>query len=94
MMPGRRARLSRRHERFEWLDRCRDEANRRGTVVLRVVGDGRRLALITPGGDVAMLDFLAIGRLRRALLLGVEELRLPPAECADRQVTLPQQNSA
>jgi len=83
-----------RRDRFEWLDRCRDEANRRGTVVLRVVGDGRRLALITPGGDVAMLDFLAIGRLRRALLLCVEELRLPPAESSEQQVALPRQNSA
>jgi len=41
-----------------------------------------------------MLDFLAIGRLRRALLLCVEELRLPPAESSEQQVALPRQNSA
>lgn len=50
----------------QWVAPCRDEARRRGNVLVVLTGDGR-VALVVPPGEVAVLDLLAVGRLRAVL---------------------------
>ena len=49
-----------------WLASCRDIAGRRGAVLVLPLADGR-VALVVPPGEVAVLNLLAVGRLRGAL---------------------------
>lgn len=49
-----------------WVAPCRDEAKRRGALVIALLGDGQ-VALVLPQDGVAVLDPLTIGGLRAAL---------------------------
>lgn len=49
-----------------WLVPCRSLARKRRVLVVAPTRDGR-IALITPGGEVAVLAVLEVGRLRGAL---------------------------
>ena len=59
-----------------WFAPCRDIARRRHDVVVTPTDDGR-VALIVPGGQVAVLEVLAVGRLRGALRDAVFALNDP-----------------
>ena len=49
-----------------WTTRCRDEAGRRGRLVVAPAGDGT-VVVIVPRGGVAVLTALGVGQLRAAL---------------------------
>src|SRR5262245_29349898 len=58
-----------------WVAPCRDEARRRGRLLVALV-DGGHVALVLPHGGVAVLDLLTVGGLRSALrdaVLAVED---------------------
>jgi hypothetical protein len=50
----------------QWLVRCRDVAGRRRDIVVRLNED-RRIAVLVPTGEVAVLGLLEVGRLRGVL---------------------------
>jgi hypothetical protein len=64
-----------RHRPGLWAAPCRDEARRRGKLLVALI-DGNRVALVLPRGGVAVLDLLTVGGLRAALrdaALAIEE---------------------
>lgn len=56
----------RRRREPSWVATCRDEAGRRGRLVVAPLGDGK-VAIVVPRGGVAVLTMLGVGELRAAL---------------------------
>jgi hypothetical protein len=69
--------------RARWLVPCRNLARRKQVLVVAPTSDGR-VALILPDGDVAILEMLAVGRLRGALREAVYDLDHPYTALAHR----------
>jgi hypothetical protein len=62
-----------------WIAPCRDEAGRRGQLLVALIDDDR-VALVVPRGGVAVLDLLTVGRLRAALRHAVLTVADPDTE--------------
>lgn len=56
----------RRRRDPSWMTTCRDEAGRRGRLVVAPLGEGK-VAIVVPRGGVAVLTMLGVGELRAAL---------------------------
>jgi hypothetical protein len=93
-----KTRLTRLHWRWlrrrpdPWIAPCRDEARRRGQLLVALIDDDR-VALVMPRGDVAVLDLLTVGVLRAALRAAVLAVAEPDTRPSTYAVSTAQRSA-